>query len=182
MKTFGVLISLVLLTATWANCQHESDEHEVTQFQHHRLALFIGYNLIPNAINEEGDNVVKIIPVLGLDYEYWFNHKFALGLKNDLELDSYTIENDHQEYLDRHLALATALVCIYEPILGLAFFAGPGYEFEKDHSFGLFKVGTDIGKSFEGGWSAGITMAYDIKEVNSSLIFGLTVGKRLGKH
>jgi len=182
MKTLGIIISLVLLTATWAYCQHEPDVHEVNQFQHHRLALFTGYNLIPNAINEEGEKRVKIIPVLGLDYEYWFNHKFALGLHNDLELDSYTVEKDHQEYLERHLAFATALVFMYEPMLGWVLFAGPGYEFEKNHSFGLFKIGTEVGKSFQGGWSAGITVAYDIKEVNSSFIFGLTIGKRLGKH
>ena len=67
MKTFGIIISLVILSATWANCQHESDVHEENQFQHHRLALFTGYGLIPGAINEEGKKQVKIIPVLGLD-------------------------------------------------------------------------------------------------------------------
>ena len=182
MKTFGILIILVLLTTIRANCQHESDVHEENQFQHHSLVLFSGYSLIPGAINEEGKEQVEIIPVLGLNYGYWFNHKFALALINDLELASYVVEKDHQEYLDREYAFVTALVFMYEPILGLALFAGPGYEFETNHSFALFKVGTEISKSFEGGWSAGITVAYEIKEVNSSLSFGLTVGKRFGKH
>lgn len=182
MKTFGIIISLVIISATWANCQHESNVHEENQFQHHRLALFTGYGLIPGAVNEEGNKQVKIIPVLGLDYEYWFNHKFALGLQNDLELDSYVVEKDHQEYLDRENAFVTALVFMYEPILGWALFAGPGYEFEKNHNLGLLRVGTGIAKPFEGGWSTGITLAYDIKEANSSFSFGLTVGKRLGKH
>ena len=64
---------------------------------------------------------------------------------------------------------------------GWALFAGPGYEFEQNHNFGVFIIGTDIGKTFEGGWSTGITVAYDIKEINSSLSFGVAVGKRLGK-
>jgi hypothetical protein len=180
MKVLGILISLVILPVTLANCQHESEVHEENQFQHHRLALFTGYGLIPGAINEEGKEQVKIIPVLGLDYEYWFSHKFALGLQTDLELDSYTVEKDHQEYLDREYAFLTALTFLYEPILGWALFAGPGYEFEKNHSFALFRVGTGIVKLFEGGWSTGIIVTYDIKEVNSSPSFGLTLGKRMG--
>ena len=182
MKMFGTIISLVLLTASWAHCQHELDIHEENQIQHHRLALFSGYGLIQGAINEEGKDKVEVIPIIGLDYEYWFNHKFALGLQNDLELASYKVEKDHQEYLERESAFVTALVFLYEPLNGWALFAGPGYEFERNHSFGVFKIGTDVGKTFEGGWSAGITVAYDIKEVNSSLSFGLTVGKRFGKH
>jgi len=182
MKMFGTIISLVLLTASWAHCQHELDIHEENQIQHHRLALFSGYGLIQGAINEEGKDKVEVIPIIGLDYEYWFNHKFALGLQNDLELASYKVEKDHQEYLERESAFVTALVFCYEPMHGWALFAGPGYEFERNESFGVFKLGTEVGKTFEGGWSAGIIVAYDIKEVNSSLSFGLSVGKRLGKH
>ncbi len=180
MKVYSILISIILLTSTWVYSQHESDTHGSRHLQHHRVALFTGYGLIPGAIDDNGKKKVKVIPVLGIDYEYWFSHKFALGLQNDLELASYAVEKDDQEYLDREYAFVSALVFMYEPLHGWALFAGPGYEFEHHHNFPLFKIGTDISKSFEGGWSTGLILAYNIKEVNGSLSFGVTIGKRLG--
>jgi len=116
-----------------------------------------------------------------MDYEYFFNHKIGIGLINDIELSSYGVEKDNQEYLERNYAFVTALVFLYEPIIGWSLFAGPGYEFEKHHGFGLIKLGTEVFKSFQAGWSIGITASYEIKEVNSSFSFGLTAAKKLGK-
>jgi len=181
MKTIFLFFSFLLLSVSFTFGQHEPETHDKHPMQHHRLALFTGYGLIPGAIDEEGNDQVKIIPVAGLDYEYWFNHKIAIGLQSDIELATYTIEQDHQEYLERNYAFVTSLVCMYEPIHGWAVFAGPGYEFEHEHNFALFKIGTEVAKIFEGGWSAGIMLSYDIKEVNSSLALGVSVGKRLGK-
>ena len=69
---------------------------------------------------------------------------------------------------------------LYEPIIGWSLFAGPGYDIEKNYGVGLIKIGTELLKNFQDGWSIGIAVSYDIKEVNSSLSFGLTAGKRLG--
>lgn len=185
MKRIFLAITVLWISGSLIaqEADHSQTQHAESQdnFQHHRLALFTGYAFIPGAIDEDGQTRPTIIPVLGLDYEYWFNHKIGLGLQNDLELASYKIERDHQEYLDRNYAFVTALVCIYEPVTNWALFAGPGYEFEKHHNFPLLKIGTDIGKSFEDGWGVGLTIAYDIKEVNSALSLGITVSKRLGK-
>jgi len=164
--------------AQHAEDQHTEDHHN---FKHHRIVLLTGYALIWGALDLDGNNKPRIIPVLGFDYECWFTHKIGLGLQNDIELASYSIEKDHQDYIERNFAFATALVFLYEPIPNWALFAGPGYEFEAHHNFPLLKIGTDIGKSFEGGWGVGLNVAYYIKEVNSALSFGITVSKRLGK-
>jgi len=180
--SFSILF-YILMSTTFRLCgQHGPNAHDDHHFQHHKISLFTGYGLIPGAIDEEGDKKVKVIPVLGFDYDYWFNHKFALGLHSDFELSSYSIEKDHQEYINRNYAFVTALVFLYEPLHGWTLFGGPGYEFEHHENFALFKVGTDVQKSFEGGWSVGIAANYDIKKVNSSLSFGVIAGKRLGKN
>lgn len=158
--------------------QHASDHESLSP---HRISLLTGYGLISGAINEEGDAVPKIIPVIGLDYNYWFNHKIAVGLMTDLELISYTIQDEDKHYLDRSYAFVAAAVFIYEPIHNWAFFAGPGYEMETHHSFALLKIGTEFGKTFDGGWGLGVCIAMDIKEVNSALTTGLVASKRFGK-
>lgn len=181
IKTYYIIFSILLLTSIRTYCQHETDKYKEHSFQHHKMTLFTGYGLITKAIDEEGKKQIRVIPVLGLDYEYWFNHKIGLGLHNDLELSSYVVEKDKQEHIDREYAIVSALVFLYEPIKGWALFAGPGYEFEKNHNFKLFKVGTELSKIFQNGWSAGISLAYDIKEVNSSASVGVTISKRFGK-
>jgi len=98
-----------------------------------------------------------------------------------VELSSYVVEKEEDEHIDREYAFSTALVFLYEPIKGWKLFAGPGYEYEKSESFGILKIGTELNKNFQDGWSAGIALVYNIKEVNSNFSFGLTIGKRLGK-
>lgn len=175
------LIIVLLFTSMSLFAQKKSASHEEHHIQHHRVALFTGYGLIQGAIDKNGQKKPKIIPVIGLDYEYFFNHKYGIGLFTDLELSSYSVEDEHHEYIERNFAFVSALVFLYEPMIGWALFAGPGYEFEKDHGFPLVKIGSELSKNFQDGWSIGVGASVDIKEVNSSFSFGLTVGKRLGK-
>ncbi|MCK4828277.1 hypothetical protein KA005_71775 [bacterium] len=132
-------------------------------------------------MDDAGEKQFLTIPVIGLDYEYWFSHKFALGLHNELELASYIMEKDHEEHLDREYAIVMALVAVYEPAHGLAFFAGPGYEIEGNLSFMIFMLELEFGKVFEDGWSVGVVLSYDIKPGFGALSTGLTIGKRFGK-
>ena len=181
----NILLSIIGFLFLFGSMQlYAQDEHphsEEHHFQHHRIAVFTGYGLIAGAINEDGNQQVKVIPVFGFDYEYFINHKFGLGLFNDIELSSYSVEDDHQEYLERNYAFVTSLVFLYEPLIGWSLFAGPGYEFEKHHSFPVIKVGTELVKNFNHGWSMGVAASYEFKEINSSLNIGLTAGKKLGK-
>ena len=180
-KFLFIIVFFLLFVSLQASSQQEHKSGETHHFQHHRLALFTGYGLIQGAVDENGNKQAQLIPVIGLDYEYFFNHKIGIGLLNDLELSSYSVEKEHQEYLERNYAFVSALVFLYEPLFGWTLFAGPGYEFKKDHGFGLIKIGTELTKNFQDGWSVGIAASYDIKEVNSSFSFGLTAGKKLGK-
>jgi hypothetical protein len=155
------------------------DEH--AGFQHHKLILVTGYGFLTGTINEAGEEKAHIVPVIGLDYEYWFNHKIGLGSVNDVELGSYSVELEHQEYVERKFAFVTSVVFLYEPLHNWTVFAGPGYEIEANHNFPVFKIGTDIAKSFQDGWAVGVVLSYDIKEVNSAITLAIGVSKRLGK-
>lgn len=181
MKHFAPIFILLIFTSSQIIAQEEHTTHEAHHFQHHGVALFTGYGLIQGAVDENGQKKTKIIPVIGVDYVYFFNHKFGVGILNDLELSSYSVEQDNQEYLARNYAFVSTVVFLYEPIIGWALFAGPGYEFEKDHGFPLVKIGSELSKNFQDGWSVGVGVSYDIKEVNSSFSFGLTAGKKFGK-
>jgi hypothetical protein len=175
---FILIISLKPISAQNHNENNQKAHHE--GFYPNTLGVFVGYTFIPTAIsNEEKQSV--IVPTIGLDYIYKFNHKFALGLQNDLELASYQVEISHNEILKREYAFVSALVFIYEPIEWWSVFIGPGYEFEHHESFYLTRIGTDFIKRFNDGWALSLVFTVDIKQVNTSPAIGITIFKGLGK-
>ena len=187
---FCTLLLLILVgRSLFAQQHHQVEEHNAESYKHdahqtfkpHRIALLTGYGLISGAIDENGTPRFRVIPVFAFDYEYWFTHKIGLGLHNEIELANYTVEGDHQDQIQRNYAFVASIVFCYELVNNWGLFAGPGYEFEQHHNFALFKIGTDITKSFEDGWAIGLVVAYDFKEVNSAMSMGLSVSKRLGK-
>ncbi len=181
MNNIFIIFSILILISFRTYGQSESDMPKEHHLQHHEILVLSGIGFIPQSISEDGKKQVIAIPIVAFDYGYWFNHKIGLGLVNDLELFSYVVEKEEDEHIDRDYAFSTALVFLYEPIEGWKLFAGPGYEFEKNESFVLFKIGTELSKNFQDGWSAGIAFVYDIKETNSFFSLGLTIGKRFGK-
>ena len=96
-KILFVISFILVYTSICLSAQEEHTTNETHHFQHHRIVLFTGYGLIAGAIDENGDKLAKLIPVIGLDYEYFFNHKIGIGLINDIELSSYGVEKDNQE-------------------------------------------------------------------------------------
>lgn len=159
--------------------EHHDEEHD---FRPHKIALVTAYGFIPGSIDENGEEINRVIPVLGLDYEYWFNHKFGVGLHTDLELSSYTIQDDDLDLTERHYAFVLSTVFLYEPFHGLAVYAGPGRELEKNHSFNLLRIGADYTKTFDDGWGVGVVLYHDFKEIiTDCTTLGIVVSRRFGK-
>lgn len=152
MLKIYVLFYFLLSFSISLIAQAENNQQDEHHFQHHEIAISTAFGIIPKAIDNEGKNQSIAIPIIAFDYEYWFNHKIGLALANDIELVSYRVEKNEDEYIDRENAFATSLLFLYEPIPGLKLFAGPGYEFEKNESFELFKIGTSLTKKFKDGW------------------------------
>lgn len=178
---FSLLLLLITVSPLQAQEHAGAGEGPTHHFYHHRVAIFAGYGFITGAVDADGNKQLNIIPVLGIDYEYFFNNLFGIGLFNDFELSSYKVEFEGSDVLARDYAFVTAVVFLYEPVLGVTVFAGPGYEFEANHGFPLIKFGVELAKTFPDGWSVGVATSFDVKEVNSSLGIGLTVVKGIGK-
>lgn len=178
---FLILLLLVIINPLFAqnnNGHNEGSDHE--KIHHHTIAMFVGYSLISNETSSD-DGQTFVAPTLGLDYFYKFNHKFGLGFLNDIELASYEVETGHEESLKREYAFVSTLVFTFEPISWWSVFAGPGFEFEHHESFFVTRLGTEFIKKFNDGWSLAATFTVDIKELNTTPAFGITIFKGLGK-
>ncbi|WP_438961612.1 hypothetical protein [Nonlabens sp.] len=141
-------IMLLGLLALTSNAQQHQDEHHESNGDGSgfRIAGIIGHTLV----NNEGmDNV--FVPSWGLDIEYWFNHKWGIGMHNDMEIETFIIKNSENEEVERVNPLVFTIDALYQFGGGFVVTLGPGIELEKNESFYLMRVGIeyeqDINKS-----------------------------------
>ena len=156
--------------------QIRAQEHE--ELWPHSLALMVGYSWIPQTVGESGEVEITVNPTLGLDYGYFFSHKFGLVWVNDVELTSYFVEKDDGTLLKRENKYIGAVVATYEPNRNIALFAGPGIELDRHQSFAILKVGLELGKRFENGWYMGFNGSIDFNEIYQTISAGAVMGKR----
>lgn len=174
--TIVLAIGVMALNGSPAFGQEEEAEHE--EFRHHRIALFTGYTWVPQGDHHGNVSGVVVVPTLGLDYQYWVSHRFALGVINDFELSTYVIEQSDGSQLTREYAYVGAAVAIWEAVESLAIFAGPGVELEKNENFFVVKVGGEYEFRLPGRWDLSISAAFNYKDEYNSISAGLVVGKR----
>lgn len=104
-----------------------------------RLALLLGHTLIKN----EGSNAYVFIPSWGLDIEYWISHKFAIGLHNDIEIESFIIKSEGHEEVERINPIVMTLDVLYKFKNNIVIGIGPGVELERGDSYYLLRAGLE---------------------------------------
>ncbi|MCK5691543.1 MAG: hypothetical protein KAI08_01810 [Bacteroidales bacterium] len=176
-----VVLALLLMTSITIGQTHEAAHDEGHEFKRFRAAVNIAHAYMPKA-TADIDGGTLIIPVWGLDFQFWFNEKWGLALKNDIEIAQYVLteSDDSGEVQLRENPLIISLPLYYSPWEGgLTFFTGPGIELEEDHNFWVYRFG--LGYEFElpGHWDFAPEFVYDLKNGNiNSFTIAIGVGKR----
>ena len=173
-------LSLFILFPFFATAQeHEGEHEEEHEFKHHRIAIMIGHTHVPKGIEGGGDTGGLIVPSWGLNYEYWFNENWAIGLHNDMEITTYAIERVRDTVLERERPFILALVGLYKFDTGFEILTGMGLELEKNENFVVFRLGVEYEIEIGKHWDIAPGFVYDIKEdVYNSFTIGLSVGKK----
>ena len=167
------VVLLVPVSAPLAAQEGEAETHE--PLRRHHVTLFTGYTWVPQG-ETEGTSVV-IVPTIGIDYTYWVSHAFALGVVNDFELSTYVIETSDGSPLVREFTYVGAAVAKYEPVRGLAFFAGPGVELETHENFFIVKLGLEYAFARSDRWHTSITFGYDFNVEYHTWSLGVSVSR-----
>ena len=115
----------------------DSIEPIVSNSKNIRLAILIGHTLIKS----EGSNAYVFVPSWGLDIEYWINNKFAIGLHNDIEVESFIIKTEGHEEVERVNPIVITLDALYKFDNNIVLGIGPGVELEKGDSYYLLRAG-----------------------------------------
>lgn len=180
LPTF-LLLGFALIVAIPLSAQEE-DAHRETAgenthaFSHHRLAILLAHTHVPAREQKEG----LFIPSWGLDYEYWLNDRWGIGLHSDLELQAFVIEQrESDEVLKREYPLVLTLDLLMNPWRGFVLEAGPGYEFERNETFFLLRFGASYEFELPGQWDIAPTFFYDTRiDAFNTYSIGIVVGKR----
>lgn len=178
---------------------HNSDHETIDQEQHHEghhkkhaISVVMSHTHIKSGVkNNSGDNWIAL-PSFGINYNYIFNEKWAIGLHNDIIIEEFIVEdpNAHDtvelhknegseiEGITRSHPIASAIMIIYKPFKHVAFLAGGGMEFSKHQDFALIRFGIEFPFHIPNDWELFGGMAYDINiDAYNSFSFGIGIAK-----
>jgi hypothetical protein len=180
------MIKRILLTSSFllfitfvvkAQEEHHDEGHE-TAHKKHSIALFIGHTHVSKGVREN-DRKWLVLPSWGLDYNYHFNHKWALGLHNEMIVETFAVEDSGGETLERSRPFATTLVATYKLSEWLGAMFGGGGEFSKEENFGMFRMGLEAGIELPHDFELLFTTNYDVKiEAYDSWNLGMGIAKK----
>ena len=163
-----------LAVATGPLAAQERVEEEV--FKRHRVGLLAGITWVPRGFQVETSSIFA--PTIGLDYDYSFAERFAVGVYTDFQLSSYFVETNEGQDVERENAFIAAVVGVFEVVSWLEFYAGPGIELEKHANYWMVRVGTSIAPTFGGVRGGSLEVYFDAKEEYVSLGISLKVAGR----
>ena len=194
MKTnfLGCLIILVFcISVGKINAQEHSEpsqddkkekDHLSQPFKKHRIGFIWGNTIVPAAKTATDESSVLMFPTWGLSYSFFFSKKIGISWLNELEMQSYIYEHDGHPEMEREYPFISSILFVYEPIHRLAFFAGPGIEFESSQNFTVFNLGVEYVFPLPNYFDLAFGVDYQTKnKTYDAWTIGLSIGKRLGK-
>lgn len=173
------LFILFLWTALQSGMYAQHHEHESEGFKRHRISLVMGHTHIPRGIESADKKSSLIVPSWGLNYDFWFTPRWAIGSHNDMEISTYVIEDHHETEIERERPVILTLVGIFKPTHHIELLAGFGREFEKHHNFWVYRLGIEYEFDLPGHWLLSPALIFDFKEdVYNSISLGIVIGKK----
>lgn len=162
-----IVITFISLIAT------AQEEH----FKHFRISPVLSHTYIPTSTSE-GDKVV-IVPSLGLDLEYWVNEKWGFGLHNDLELETFEVEKEHELFIEKEFPVVLTFDALYKFHENWVLVLGTGVELEKQENLFIIRTGIEYEVEIGNHWDVSPTILYDYRAHNfGTWAVGIGIGKR----
>lgn len=179
-----LLLCLVSLNFVQSIAQ-ESHYNAHNEFQPcHAITLLVSHTQISQGINENGNRKWLSLPSWGLNYNYIFHPKWAIGLHNDIIVEDFVVEehlkSSSNENLKRSYPLASAIVGCFKPGKHFAYLLGAGGEFAHTGNLFLLRIGIEYALHITRSWEMTAIVANDYKfNAYNSWAIGLGITKRL---
>jgi len=191
---FFLLVTILIFFSDFYSYSQET-EHKKEQEEHHKkhaVSLVISHTHIRSGVkNDTGDKWISL-PSFGINYNYAFNEKWALGLHTDIIVEEFIVEDKNEsgnEYfakkgeaeisgIKRSFPIAPAIMLSYKPMEHLALMAGGGMEFSEEENFALVRFGVEVPFHIPNNWEIFGALTYDINiDAYDGLTFGFGIAK-----
>ena len=192
---------VILISCNFTQAQtdepHDQEKH-VSETNHaeshdahkkHVISASINHTVIFGGV-KDGDPTSITLPSFGLNYTYFFNHKWAIGLHNDIILEDFfvkesssyetrsTSDDEQVAVIERGTPIAACIVGIYKPIPNLGLMAGFGREFSSHEDYSVIRFGLEAPFHLPKNWEVFGIVSYDIMiDAYESLTYGIGIGK-----
>lgn len=173
-------IGMLLLAATSMAQEKKHDDFK----PHHMLGLVISHTQISQGVQSNGNNKWLSLPSWGINYNFKFSPKWAVGLHTDIVVEDFAVEehlkSSSDEILERSYPVASAVMLSYKPGKHFSYLFGSGGEFAHTGNFFLFRVGLEYGCHLSKDWELNANVTNDLKiNAYNSWAIGLGVSRVL---
>jgi len=162
-----------------------SQENNINFTPKHSVGINIGHEHSFGGVNESGKKEMTVLAYWGLDYNYQFARKWAIGLHTDFITESFKVENkidgDEKEIVERSTPIAPAVMGFYKPTEHWSFGAGMGGEFAKEENYVLNRFAVEYGVEIIKSWEVFGALQYDVRwKAYDTWTIGLGISKAFG--
>jgi hypothetical protein len=173
MKKIVVVIFIMLGISASAQTHELHDSTKTSS----RLSFGLGHTSISNG-KRNGQTEWLPLASWSLNYDYWLNKKWAIGLQNDWILETFLIENGSGNTIERKNPITMIPVVIHKFSPHWSAILGGGIEISKGHNLGLSRLGVEYGVHMPKHYEVGIALVWDNKwSYYNSWGVAFTVGK-----
>ncbi len=181
-----ILVVILMVVGLTAFGQEQSSAGEEKFHPKHSISLTIGHEHVFNGRDENGKKNTLILPFWGIDYNFQFAPKFAIGLHTDLIVESFEVEKNlesgTEEVVERTRPIAPAVMGFYKPTKHWNFGLGIGGEFAKEENYLLARLGIEYGAEIGKEWEVFGGVQYDFRwKAYDTWTIGLGIAKGFGR-
>jgi len=177
----NIFILMILLGGIELSAQEHKEKESEKWQPYHRISLSMLNGHIPAINTVSGKFKNTIVPIWGVDYDYWFRPNWGIGLHNDWTLQQFNVvKEEGGAIVERSRPFSMSLTALYKPTEHLVFTIGAGKEWEQSEHLGLINLGLEYGWELPKDWELSINGKYEKKlSVYTTWMFGLGVSKKL---
>jgi hypothetical protein len=127
----------------------------------------MSHTQISQGVQSDGNNKWLSLPSWGINYNYKFSPKWAVGLHTDIVVEDFAVEehlkSSNGEVLERSYPVATAVMFSYKPGKHFSYMLGSGGEFAHTGNLFLLRVGIEYGYHLSNNWELNANLTNDLK-------------------
>jgi hypothetical protein len=162
-----IRLTVIICSIMSVTMAQEDDIDKASPVNHgmkgsNRLSLGLGHTTISQG-QVDGKTQWLATASWSLNYDYWLADKWAIGLQNDIILESFKIQDRFEETIERSYPVSVIPIVIYKPGVHFSLIGGLGAEFSEGHTLTVTRVGMEYGFHLPKHWEVGAALVWDNK-------------------